>query len=78
MSEQGQLPKSAAAQEGFFGFQVRPNETTQWDTVSSDSNRDDAGRYKKVRRLKPCSSLSALWFAPWYTLFLQLRIPHPL
>lgn len=52
MSEQGQLPKSAAIQEGFFGFQERTNKMTQWDTVCSDSNRDDAGRYKKVQRQK--------------------------
>lgn len=31
---------------------------------------------KKVRRVRPRGSLSALWFAPWYTLLLQRRIPR--
>lgn len=47
MSEQGRSPKSAATQEGCLGFQERTNKPAQWDTVCSDSNRDDTGRYKK-------------------------------
>lgn len=58
MSEQGQLPKSAANQEGIFGFQERTNKMTQRDTVCSDSNGDDAGRYKyRDWILKLCNSL---------------------
>lgn len=47
MSEQGRPPKSAATQEGCLGFQERTNKPAQWDTVCSDGNRDDMGRYKK-------------------------------
>lgn len=79
MSEQGQLPKSAANQEGIFGFQERTNKMTQRDTVCSDSNGDDAGRYKKVQRLNiealQLTVSHCLWLAPWYTLRLHLRIP---
>lgn len=47
MSEQGQSPKSTAAQEGCLGFQGRANKPAQRDIVHSDSNRDDTERYKK-------------------------------
>lgn len=47
MSEQGQSPESTATQEGCLGFQERTNKPAQWDIVRSDSNRDDAERYKK-------------------------------
>lgn len=47
MSEQGHSPKSTAAQDGCLGFQERTKKPAQWDTVCSDSNRDDRERYKK-------------------------------
>lgn len=60
MSEQGQPPKSTAAQEGCLGFQERANKNAQWDIVCLDSSRDDTERYKTAHRLKPQSSLLAL------------------